>query len=86
MLNRMLDLLSESTLISGLLAIGIIGTCGYLAITGQPIPESIAGMGFSIIAFFFGSRAGKQTERIRAQLKAQQEKEKLYNEWLQSVG
>lgn len=86
MLNRLLDMLSESTLITGVLALGVVGTCAYLAISGQPIPESIAGMGFSIIAFFFGSKVGKQTERIHAQLKAQKEKEKLYNEWLQSIG
>lgn len=84
MWNRLLDLLQESTIISGLLALIVVGACVYLAVSGQEIPETLAGMALSVIAFFFGSRAGQQAERLRSVVRSQELKEKDYDAWLQS--
>lgn len=59
---------AKSTIISGLLAIAIWGAVIYLAVIQAPIPDLLYAGGMSIIAFFFGSKVGAESERIRTQL------------------
>jgi len=67
--NRFWDLLQQSTIVSGLLALIIWGVICYLAVVGQSVQEVLVGGGLSIIGFFFGSKAGTQAERLRSRLK-----------------
>lgn len=59
------EMLKESVIISGLLALIVIGVVAYLAVTGQPIPEIIAAITGTIVGYFFG--AGKVRAAIRIQ-------------------
>ena len=47
---------SQSTIISGALALGIWGAIIYLAIAQVPVPEILYFGGASVIGFFFGSK------------------------------
>lgn len=65
MKNWFWDNLGKSNIISGLLAFVIWGAIVYLAVAGQEVPEILIYGGSSVIAFFFGSKAGQQEERVR---------------------
>lgn len=67
-MNRFFDLLQQSVIVSGVLAVSVWGAIIYLAIAGQPIPDILYFGGAAIIGFFFGSKTGKESERIRARL------------------
>lgn len=68
-MNRFWDLLQQSTIVSGLLALTVWGAIVYLAVTGQPVPDILYFGGASIIGFFFGNKSGAEGERMRARLK-----------------
>lgn len=52
---------SKSNIISGLLALIVWGIVGYLAIQARDIPDVLTAAGMTVIAFFFGAKAGTQT-------------------------
>jgi hypothetical protein len=62
--KRFWDLFEKNVIISGVLAIGLGGAIVYLAVTGQPIPEILAGLTGTVIGYFFGS--GKGTAAVQA--------------------
>lgn len=62
---RFWEQFNKSNVISGALALLVWGLIAYLAIEGRPIPDGVLGGGLSIIGFFFGSRVGQGTERVR---------------------
>jgi hypothetical protein len=53
------QLFEKNVIISGALALALVGVVVYLAATGQPIPEIVAGLAGTVIGYFFG--AGKAT-------------------------
>ena len=57
---------NKSTIVSGLLALGVWAGILYLATTGQEIPDALSAGGSLILGYFFGSRSGQQAERISA--------------------
>lgn len=57
------DLFEKNVIISGALAAMMFGVVGYLAVTGQPIPEVIAGLAGTVCGYFFG--AGKARAAIQ---------------------
>lgn len=57
---------NKSTIVSGVLALGVWGGILYLAVTGQTIPDTLSAGGSLILGYFFGSRSGAQAERIQA--------------------
>jgi hypothetical protein len=58
------ELYEKNVIISGALALMMFGVVGYLAVTGQPIPEVIAGLTGTVCGYFFG--AGKAQAALRA--------------------
>lgn len=59
---------AKSNIIGGLLALAIWGVICYLAIVGRSVPEILYYGGASVIAFFFGSKAGQvdaKSEMVR---------------------
>lgn len=77
---------STSNIISGFLAIVIWCAIIYLSIAQIDVPEILYFGGASVIAFFFGSKVGVQSERLRAEVRKLEQKERSYNEWLQGNG
>jgi len=50
------DALKQSLIISGIIALALLGSIVYLAVTGQEIP-SILAEGFTLVlGFYFGSK------------------------------
>lgn len=57
---------AQSNIISGVIALSLVGVICYLAVTGQAIPEVVSGGFLSVIAFFFGSKMGQHDGYARA--------------------
>jgi uncharacterized membrane protein len=77
---------AKSNIISGLLAIAVWGAIIFLAVTSRDVPEVLVSGGLAVIGFFFGSKVGEQSERLRSEVHKLGMKEKDYNAWLQSHG
>jgi len=50
----------QSSIISGLLALGVWGAIIALALVQAPIPDILYAGGMSVIGFFFGAKVGQQ--------------------------
>lgn len=61
---------AKSTILSGLLALGIWGAIIYLSIAALPIPDILYFGGASVIAFFFGSKVGEAGQRRQSQYRS----------------
>jgi len=55
---RLLDLLAQSVLISGLVALLMTGVACYLWATGEVVPEQLFILLGTVIGFFFGAKQG----------------------------
>jgi len=55
--NRFWDLLEQSVIVSGTIALGFMLTVCYLACTGQEIPDTLASAAMIILGYFFGAKA-----------------------------
>lgn len=75
---------SKSNIISGILALLIWGVIAYLAIMQIPVPEIFYYGGTSALAFFYGSKVGVQSERLRTEVRRLALKERNYDAWIQS--
>jgi hypothetical protein len=60
-MERFWKLLEQSTIISGTLALVIVGAVVYLAVTGQVIPDLLGQALLIVISFFFGTKVGTIT-------------------------
>ena len=49
-------LLEKSVIVSGFIAVTVVGAIVYLSVTGQPIPELLGNAALIIIGFFFGAK------------------------------
>lgn len=49
-------LMEKNVLVSSLLAVGLVSTVIYLAVTAQPIPEIIAALAGTVVGYFFGAK------------------------------
>jgi len=55
-LDRLLDLLKDSTITQSMLVLLVFGPISYQVITGGVIPDQLVIWGSVIIGFFFGSK------------------------------
>jgi len=55
--NIFMKLMERSTITSGVLAVGLVGTACYCAITQIPVPEYLSLSLGVVIGFFFSSKA-----------------------------
>jgi len=53
------ELLRESVLISGIIALMCVGAVVYLAVRGMAVPDVLSNLTYAIVAFFFGGRVAK---------------------------
>jgi len=61
-MKKFWDLYEKNVVISGFLAIVLVGTACFMFVKGMPIPPLLAGILGSVIGYFFG--AGKATDAI----------------------
>ena len=50
------ELLEKSVIVSGMIALGVLGAVIYMAVTGQEIPELLGNAALIIVGFFFGAK------------------------------
>ncbi len=62
-MDRFWDAWEKSTVVSGTLAMGLMVIVGYLAVSGQDIPDTISLAFVSVIAWFFGAKGRDATRR-----------------------
>lgn len=55
-MDRFWELFEKSTLVSGIIALGVLGGVVYLSVTGRPIPDSLSSAAMLILGYFFGSK------------------------------
>lgn len=65
-MDRFWDLLQESVVVSGLVALVLVGTCCYLWVKGQPVPELLEAALMMVLGFFFGVKVEKTRRTTRA--------------------
>lgn len=65
-MDKFWELLRESVIISGVLALALIGGVIYLAVTAQPIPEILAALAGTAVGYFMGGKAKTAIEIARA--------------------
>lgn len=75
---------AKSNIISGLLAVAVWFAIIFLAVTSRDVPEVLVSGGLAVIGFFFGSKVGEQSERLRTQVRSLEAKERNLDAWLQS--
>ena len=61
-MNKFWELYEKNVVISGALAMMLVGATVYLAVTGQLIPDYLGAATATILGYFFG--AGKATETV----------------------
>ena len=61
-MKKFWDLYEKNVVISGFLAIVLVGTACYMFVKGMPIPPLLAVILGSVIGYFFG--AGKATDAV----------------------
>lgn len=69
-MDRFWDLLEKSTIVSGILAVGVVVTYCYMTVTTQYVPEELQIITVMILGWFFGAKttdAGYRALRRRAE-------------------
>jgi len=61
---RFLDLLEESVIVSGIIALSCIGAVIYLSVTGQPVPDILVNISMVVVGFFFGGKVQQANTRL----------------------
>lgn len=80
-MERFWKLLEQSTIISGLIALTIVGAVVYLAVSGQPVPDLLGQALLIVISFFFGTKVGTITERDQMQREMKEIRRYIKNGW-----
>ncbi len=62
-MSRFWDLVKESTIVQGLITLGVIGVTCYLWATGQQVPQELWTADGIILGFFFGAKATQIVRR-----------------------
>jgi len=63
-MNRFWDLLEQSVIVQGVLALLFSATIAYMYITGKPVPQELVALVSAIIGYFFGAKTMKAEERV----------------------
>jgi hypothetical protein len=73
--NTFVELLKESVIMRGVLAVIVIGVSSYLVIVAFPVPEWYVALAGGIIGYFFGSRPDAAVQRAQEMAAAKKELE-----------
>jgi len=67
-MDKFLDLLAESVIVSGIIALACIGAVVYLAVVGQPIPDVLVNICMIVVGFFFGGKVQQAQDNLADRL------------------
>ena len=60
-MDKLLELLRESVIVQGVLAVGTVGTTLYLMANGQEVPKELLALTSLVLGVYFGAK----TENIK---------------------
>jgi hypothetical protein len=63
-MSKFWDLYEKNVIISGVLGLALAGAVIYLAVSGQEIPEVLAGLAGTAVGYFFGAGKAKATAQV----------------------
>ena len=69
-MDRFWSAWEKSTIVSGILAVGLLGLVAYCVVAGQEIPKTISLAFVSLIAWFFGAKGRDETKRLVESIQA----------------
>ena len=64
-MQTFVELLKESVIMRGILAVIVVGVASYLVIVQQAVPEWFVGLAGAIVGYFFGSRPDAAVQRAQ---------------------
>ena len=70
-MDRFWDAWEKSTIVSGILALGLLGVICYLAVIQAPIPAAVASTFGAVVGFFFGAKGRDETRRAVDDVRAE---------------
>lgn len=62
-LDKMLELLEDSTLVQAGITGTVVGAVVYLIVTGQPVPDILERLAFVVVGFWFGTKANAMASK-----------------------
>ena len=66
MLQKLVDLLRESSLVQALITLVIIATMCYMYINGMDIPETLTSVMLLIVGYYFGTKQQQAVNKIQS--------------------
>jgi len=70
-MERFWNAWNKNTVVSGVLAVGLLGLVGYCVVAGKEIPDTISHGFIGLIAWFFGAKGQDETRRAVAAVRAE---------------
>ena len=64
-MNKFWSLVETSVIVSGLIALVLIGSMCYLAVTQQEIPNTLSDATMVVVGFFFGKGSQLSIQRVQ---------------------
>ena len=62
-MGKFWELFESSVIVSGLIALAMVGVACYLWVTGQEVPDPLFVLLGTVVGFFFGSKKGADDVR-----------------------
>ena len=63
-MDRFLDLLEESVLMTGIISLLCVSTMLYLVVQGKPVPDVLVNVVMVVVGFFFGGKVQQANTRL----------------------
>ena len=63
-MEKFAELLEESVIVSGLIALMCIGSVCYLAIMARPVPDVLINIAMIVVGFFFGGKVQQANTKL----------------------
>lgn len=60
---KFMDLVEQSVVFQGILAVSVVGAVVYLSCVGRPVPDQLSSLALIVVGFFFGSKATNSVSR-----------------------
>ena len=68
-MSKFWELMEESVIVSGAIALSCVGSVVYLACLGKPIPDILVNVTMIVVGFFFGGKVQQAQNVIATRMK-----------------
>ena len=63
-MDKFYQLLAQSVIVQGMVTLALVGSCIYLAVVGEPIPELLTNATMLALGFYFGSKSAQTANAL----------------------